>query len=75
MRRRRFAHYAVVPLLAMGGCTQVGKLASTHQRCAGSGQQWPRAGDGMPGRAEVGDSSNVSHIFWISAPLIANQLK
>jgi hypothetical protein len=29
MRKRRFVHYAVVPFLAMGGCAQVGKLAST----------------------------------------------
>lgn len=29
MRKRRFVHYAVVPLLTMGGCAQVGKLAST----------------------------------------------
>ena len=28
MRKRRFVHYAVVPLLTMGGCAQVGKLAS-----------------------------------------------
>jgi hypothetical protein len=29
MQKRRFVHYAVVPLLALGGCAQVGKLAST----------------------------------------------
>jgi hypothetical protein len=29
MRKRRFVHYAVVPVLTMGGCAQVGKLAST----------------------------------------------
>jgi hypothetical protein len=29
MRKRRFVHYAVVPLLTIGGCAQVGKLAST----------------------------------------------
>jgi hypothetical protein len=29
MRKRRFIHYAVVPLVAMGGCAQVSKLAST----------------------------------------------
>jgi hypothetical protein len=28
MRKRRFVHYAVVPLLTMSGCAQVGKLAS-----------------------------------------------
>jgi hypothetical protein len=29
MLKRRFVHYAIVPLLSMGGCAQVGKLAST----------------------------------------------
>jgi hypothetical protein len=28
MQKRRFVHYAIVPLLTMGGCAQVGKLAS-----------------------------------------------
>jgi hypothetical protein len=29
MRKQRLFHYAVVPLMAMGGCAQVGTLAST----------------------------------------------
>jgi len=42
MRKRRFVHYAVVPLLIMAGCAQVGKLASTDltnaaQVAAGNG--------------------------------------
>jgi hypothetical protein len=29
MQKRRIVHYAVVSLLTMGGCAQVGKIAST----------------------------------------------
>jgi hypothetical protein len=73
MRKMRFVHYAVVPLLTMGGCTQVGKLASTD--LTNAAQVAAHNGDAQGAACWVALRPVVSAIETAPAPGLASTIE